>query len=90
MKFWPSKDPDEILDYDIDWSERLVDDTIVTSTWTVDDVTLSVVTDTLSSQATKVWLSGGTVGLQYILTNQIVTAAGRTMEESVRLKIKSR
>lgn len=88
--FWPTKDPQEVLDYDIDWSERLVDDTIVASTWAVDDATLTIDNDVSSDTATKVWLSGGTLAAQYILTNTITTAEGRTMEQSVKLRIKAR
>jgi len=88
--FWPTKDPQEVLDYDIDWSERLVDDIIVGSTWAVDDATLTIAADVASDTATKVWLSGGTLGAQYILTNTITTAEGRTMEQSVKLRIKAR
>ena len=33
---WPDKDPDEVLDYCLDWSDRLgSSDTISTSTWIV-------------------------------------------------------
>lgn len=32
---WPDKDPDEVLDYQLDWGTRLGTDTIVTSTWVV-------------------------------------------------------
>ena len=45
---WPSKDPDEVLDYELDWSLRLAGDTIVTSTWTVPS-TLTKGADSVSS-----------------------------------------
>ena len=34
---WPDKDKDEILDYNIDWSRFLGDDTISGVTWFIDD-----------------------------------------------------
>ena len=34
---WPDKDKDEILDYSIDWSRFLGDDTISGVTWFIDD-----------------------------------------------------
>ena len=34
---WPDKDKDEILDYSIDWSRFLGDDTISGVSWFVDD-----------------------------------------------------
>ena len=32
---WDFKDPDEVLDYRVDWSARLDGDTIASSTWEV-------------------------------------------------------
>lgn len=34
---WPFKDPDETLDYSVDWSRFLGDDTINSVTWYVED-----------------------------------------------------
>jgi hypothetical protein len=106
---WPAKDPDEVLDYDLVWTNRLysadeldlVDagqtvvpaDTIATSQWILDDGSdgLLVMDSTGQSDAvTKVWLSGGTLGQSYQLTNRVVTAGARTMDQSVRLKIKAK
>jgi hypothetical protein len=74
---WPNKDPDEVLDYQIDWSRRLYSDTIVTSTWPTTlpaGLTLGVMTNTL--RTTTVWLSGGVNGTTYTLTNRITTVGG--------------
>jgi len=84
-----TKDPNEVVDYDRDWSDQMTDlsDTIVTSTWTVP----SVITKDSSSNTTtrtKVWLSGGTSGETYTLLNRITTAGGRTLDQSVKLKMK--
>lgn len=90
---WPAKDPQEILDYDIIWTDRLdTDDTIVTSTWVVDpsDDALVIDSDENDNTTTKVWLSGGTLGSTYFVTNTIVTAGGRTHELTVKLKIKEK
>ena len=83
--FSASKDPDAVLDYSVDWSTWLDGDTISTSTWTVSgaDSDLVIDSDTNSTTATTVWLSGGTKNYGYILTNRIVTAAGRTDDRSV-------
>ena len=32
---WPSKDPDETLDYSVDWSRFLASATIASVTWAV-------------------------------------------------------
>lgn len=87
---WDSKDPDEVLDYQIDWGERLQDaETISTSAWTItgSDSVLTEDSNSISGESTVIWLSSGTLGVRYTLTNRIVTDAGRTMDQSVRLKI---
>ncbi len=90
-KKWPFKDPDELLDYEIKWGERLGTDTIATSTWTI--VTTGSLTKTSQSddaQNTIVWLSGGLIGENYEILNRIVTDGGRTMDQTVFLKIKAK
>ncbi|UXN70897.1 hypothetical protein N8A98_06835 [Devosia neptuniae] len=87
---WDAKDPNEVLDYDLNWAARLSGDTIVTSTWLLADGALVIDSDEQSGTATKVWLSGGAEGVSYTLTNRVVTSGNRTMDESVRIKIKSR
>lgn len=89
MLNWPEKDPDEVLDYQIDWSARLAGDTITGSEWIVaEGITRD--SDSHTSSATTIWLSGGTVGDRYDMTNRITTAGGRVMDQSVRLKIKEK
>jgi hypothetical protein len=89
-KTWDrTKDPDEVVDYDIDWSDQMTadSDTISTSTWTVPT---GITKDSSSNTTTrtKVWLSGGTTGETYTLLNRVVTAGGRTLDQSVKLKMK--
>lgn len=111
-KSWPVKDPDEVLDYDVDWTRRLYDegelaladagtppetpsDTIATSTFVLPDQVGSdnpLVADSTENTTTrtKVWLSGGVIGQSYEIVNRIVTAGGRTMDQTVKLKIKTK
>lgn len=84
----PNKDPDEVLDYAIDWTPRLGADVIVSSTWVV-PVGLTKESDTHSTTDTTIWLSGGTSGDVYQMTNRVVTSGGRTMEEDRELLVKS-
>ncbi len=86
---WPNKDPNEVLDYDLNWSARLAGDTIATSTWIVPDG-ITKDSDSTSDTATKIWLSGGTEGETYTLTNRVVTEGGRTMDQSVTIKLVTR
>lgn len=90
---WPSKDPQEVLDYVVDWEVRLDGDTIATSTWAISPVTASPLTkDSQSNTTTRAtaWLSGGLLDEIYEITNTIVTVGARTMEQTVRLRIKTR
>lgn len=87
---WPDKDPDEVLDYDIDWSARLLTDTIATSEWIMAAGNLVKDSDTFSTSATKIWLSAGDLNITYQLTNRITTAGARTMDQTVRLSIKAK
>jgi hypothetical protein len=90
MLNWPPKDPDEILDYQIDWADRLgVGDTIQTSTWTVP----AGITGSLQSAAAQnvtIWLSGGTVGKTYQIHNRIISTGGRTMDQTVGIAIRTK
>jgi hypothetical protein len=89
-KQWPPKDPDETLDYEIDWLQRVTnDDTIVGSQWFL-PVELTKESDTYAGQATVIWLSGGVLGDTYVLLNRITTAGGRIMDQSVKLKMKEK
>jgi hypothetical protein len=89
-KTWDrSKDPDEVVDYDLSWSDQMTadSDTIATSTWIV-PVGITKDSSTNTTTRTKVWLSGGTTGETYTLLNRVVTTGGRTFDQSVKLKMK--
>ena len=90
MAAWPDKDPNDKLDYTIDWSAALTEgDTIVASEWTISE---ELVFSNMSFDTTKtiVWLAEGVEGVKYTLTNKVTTFAGRVIERSVLLKVKSR
>lgn len=73
-KVMPTKDPDEILDYSIDWTNKLQSsENISTSTWTVETTGITKVSDTSSSKISTAWLSGGVDDVTYTLKNTIVT-----------------
>ena len=86
-----TKDPEAVLDYTIDWTKWLdeVGDTIATSTWIVPSG-LTKVTETNTSKNATVWLSGGTDGTNYTVTNRITTAAGRTDDRSISIRVRER
>jgi hypothetical protein len=78
----------EDLDYEIDWSKRNLGttDTIATSTWAIEgpDQALTYHSPGINVSLTAViiWLTAGTVNDFYTVTNTIVTAQGRTYQES--------
>lgn len=84
------KDPDDVKDYKLDWSDPLNEDsdTIATSSWTLPAA--SGLTEDSSSETTTtttIWLSGGNVG-NWEITNRITTAGGRTYDKTRVLVIK--
>ena len=89
-KKWDApKDPNEVLDYSVDWSALLAGDTIATSTWTV-PTGLTGGSMAFTDTSTLIWLSGGSEGESYDLLNRITTAVGRTRDQTCTLKIKTK
>lgn len=89
---FPYKDPNEYLDYTLDWTARVTtDDAITSSTWmTPTSGGLTIASTSNASWTTTVWLSNGTIGITYQLTNRISTVFGRVMDQTCKIKIKSR
>lgn len=85
------KDPDEVLDYKLDWTERLAGDTIVSSMWQASPAEgLVIDRSSFTTTETVVWLSEGTIGASYLLLNRVQTDGGRTFDQTVKLRIKSK
>lgn len=91
---WPFKDPDEVLDYRLDWLGTSSkpgplydsDDTISNSLWVV-PAGISKESDINDGGSTTIWLSGGTAGETYEILNRITTAGGRTMDQTIELVV---
>jgi len=72
----------EALDWKVDWSSWLGSDTISTSNWAATTgVTLGTTSN--SSTVATAFISGGSIGNTYTLTNTITTAAGRTAKRAI-------
>ena len=88
---WPDKDPADVLDYGMDWSDQLAltspADAISSAIWTVPAGLAAGAQFVVGGVATS-FLSGGTAGTDYTITCRIVTAGGRTLERSVKLLVK--
>lgn len=87
--YWPNKDPDEVLDYSLDFSGRIGTDTISTATWTV-PAGITKASESTSGASATIWLSGGTADTWYSFNCRITTAGGRTLDQSVSLLVKDR
>jgi len=96
LRWERGKDPDETIDFSVDWSADLGTDTISTSSWTFDagnkDAALTKSSPTVDAAKTitTIWLAAGTEGVTYKITNQIVTTGGRTIERSITILVSSR
>ena len=92
-----TKDPDEVQDYGFDWNGDADDggpwledgDTVSTSTWIVPSG-ITKDSDSKSTTVTKIWLSGGTDGEEYLIANRMVSAEGRTVERSFVVQVRAR
>lgn len=83
------KDPDAVLDYKIDWTDWLSGDTISASSWAA-EAGITIDSDTNDTTSATVWLSGGTAGQVYEVTNHITTASGRADDRTLTFQVDER
>lgn len=82
-----TKDPDALLDFQVDWSAWLVgDDTITSSSWDVPDG-LTAESDSATTSTATIWLSGGETGNTYRVINRITTVYGRTDDRTLFIMV---
>lgn len=85
------KDPDATLDYSFDWGPWLGNDTIISSTWTVESgLTIVPASESFDDTTTTVFITAGAVGENYTLKNNISTNASRTDERSIEIRVRNR
>lgn len=99
---WPNKDPDETLDYSIDWSRYLGSASITNVAWYVDDATgtktlipsgavvngIQNVFPTTSGKVTTINLGLGTNNVEYKFYCNITDSTGSISERTVKLRVK--
>lgn len=85
-RFEDLKDPEATREYQIDWSQWLGADTILTSVWIV-PAGLSNAGDSNTTTAATIFVSGGTVGEVYELVNRITTAGGHATDRTIKILI---
>ena len=91
------KDPNAILDYEWDWTSWLGTTETISASVILPDPGITVDSDTFASKTATVWLSGGTSGITYAVTNHITTSLGReddrtifiTCQDSASLSVRS-
>lgn len=84
------KDPDEALDYTLDWGTKWLPagDSVTDATWTVPTGVTEPKASTLADNKATVWVAGGTAGESYPLLCTITTAQGRIANQKVLLTIR--
>ena len=75
------KDPDSTTYFTIDWSVDLGTDTISLSDWSI-ETGITEEDASFTDTTATIWVSGGTLGTEYLLTNRIVTAGGMTLDKT--------
>jgi hypothetical protein len=102
---WPNKDPDETLDYSIDWSRFLGEGVSISSVeWYVDNASgvktainagetvndIQNVSQTNTSTVSTINIGSGTNNVDYKFYCRITDTSGSQAERVVKLRIKER
>lgn len=83
------KDPDSVIDYEFDWAAELNGDTIASSDFLLPDGLVEGSTD-FTDTTTTVFVSGGSAGALYRITNRVTTAGGRTFDKTIMILVQER
>ena len=78
------KDPSDVIDIPMSW-QQLGTDAIIESSWTSEGLTVG--TAAWAGLNTWCFVSGGTAGSVYNLTNTITTGMGRTLQRTVYIAV---
>lgn len=101
---WPDKDPDEQLDYSIDWSRYLGDDTISSVVWYIEDADgvkqewpgtivtneLQHISSSNTNTVATIQIALGNNNTTYTIYCEVTTSAGITTERKVRIRVQER
>lgn len=84
------QDPDEVLDYTIDWSEWLASgDTIVAATAT-GPTGITVGQTVFTINEVTIWVQGGIAGTSYDIEIHVTTNGGRQGDRTITIQIKDK
>lgn len=98
---WPDKDPDEQLDYSINWKPILDTDTISSVVWKIYDADgvlqtwsnsqivngLQLVSRTNTSTVATIYLGSGTAFTTYKIVCQVTASDATIREQEVRIRV---
>jgi len=84
------KDKDAKLDFMFDWSEWLESGETISSYVLTVQTGITKVSDSKTTTAVTVWLSGGTIGTWYTVACKITTSLGRIDERTINIQIQER
>ena len=102
---WPNKDPDETLDYSVDWSRFLGTGVTLTSVqWYVDNEsgvktligagqtvnTIQNVSQTNTATVATINIGSGTNNVEYKFYCRITDSSGSQAERVIKLRVKER
>lgn len=102
---WPNKDPDETLDYSVDWSRFLGTGVTLTSVqWYVDNEsgvktligagqtvnTIQNVSQTNTATVATINIGSGTNNIEYKFYCRVTDSSGSQAERVIKLRIKER
>jgi len=98
---WPDKDPDEQLDYSINWKPTLGTDTISSVIWKIYDADsvlqtwsnsqivngLQLVSRTNTTTVATIYLGSGTAFTTYKIVCQVTASDQTVREQEVRIRV---
>lgn len=85
---WPTKDPDDVLDYGLNWTEWLDGDTLNSVVWTVLEGSIVKQSENVVGNVATVWFSGGVSKENCRVQCRITTVGGRTKDQVVGLRVR--
>jgi hypothetical protein len=86
MTFWDSKDPNDIDDFALDWTNQLKGEQLATAEWSfVTAAGAAIEGSSVSSPFAKVRISGGLENQTAILLCRATTSTGRQIDHTVKL-----
>jgi hypothetical protein len=88
--FW--KDPDDALDYQVNWATWLSTDTLASATWSINTTVITASTALMSYSTSAgthtLWLAGGTAGTTAEVTSRITTATSRIKDQTFKVTVR--